>query len=124
MTPHFKKSELQCPCCGIANIQDEALRKLELLRVAMGVGLIINSAARCPRHNAEVGGGLNSQHLSIKETKENEGRECTGFDISLRGGKIDKQELISKAVGAGFQGIGINYNSFVHVDNRVRRARW
>lgn len=121
---HFKWSELQCPCCGIHNIQPEAIRKLELLRVAMGVPLVINSAARCPKHNREVGGGENSQHLSIEETKENDGRESTAFDISLRGGKIDKAELIDKAIAAGFEGMGVNYNTFVHVDNRGRYARW
>ncbi len=119
---HFKWSELQCSCCGIRNIQSEAIRKLELLRVALGVPLTINSAARCPEHNAEVGGGANSQHLSIEETPENEGRESTAFDIHL--GEIDKQELIDKAVAAGFKGIGVNYNTFVHVDNRERKARW
>lgn len=121
---HFKWSELQCPCCGIRNIEEESIRRLELLRVSMGVPLVINSAARCPKHNKEVDGGDNSQHLSIEETKENEGRESTAFDISLRNGKIDKRELIEKAEAVGFQGIGVNYNSFVHVDNRKRRARW
>jgi hypothetical protein len=90
----------------------------------MGVPLIINSAARCPKHNEDVGGGANSQHLSIEETIENEGRKSTAFDISLQGGKIDKNELIEKAEAAGFQGIGMNYMTFVHVDNRKKRARW
>lgn len=124
---HFKWSELQCPCCGIRNIDSEALRKLELLRVAIDIPFKINSAARCPKHNKEVGGGDNSQHLSIEETAENEGRESTAFDISLRLGtknEINKQELITTAAAVGFGGIGVNYNTFVHVDDRGRFARW
>ena len=37
---------------------------------------------------------------------------------------IDKEAIIYSAKAVGFKGLGINYNSFVHVDNRPKEATW
>jgi len=113
----FMWSELSCKCgCGNIYIQDEAIDKLQKTRNIIQVPLIINSAARCPIHNARVGGAPKSQHRATKA------RPSTAFDISLRG--IDKEKLIDAAILAGFKGFGTNYNSFIHVDNRKFAAAW
>ena len=36
----------------------------------------------------------------------------------------DKQDIIDTARLVGFRGLGIHYNSFVHVDNRKFHATW
>ena len=113
----FLWSELACKCgCRNIYIQDEAIDKLQKARDIIHTPLIINSAARCPLHNAKVGGAPKSQHRATKH------RPSTAFDISLRG--VDKEELIEAARLAGFKGFGINYNTFLHVDNRKFAAVW
>tara|TARA_R100000458_G_C8224201_1_gene207696 strand:- start:245 stop:616 length:372 start_codon:yes stop_codon:yes gene_type:complete len=113
----FLWSEIMCKCgCGNIFIQDQAIDKLQKLRDILQIPLIINSAARCPIHNAKVGGAPKSQHRATKS------RPSTAFDISLQG--VNKQDLIGAAKLAGFKGLGINYNSFVHVDNRKFSAVW
>lgn len=124
-SPHFKWTELQCRCkgrsCGVAEgtkarwIQPEALEKLETLREILNQPLRINSSARCPIHNALCGGSPLSSHRSAPTF------EAKAFDVALT---MDKDLLIRSAEMAGFMGIGISYRTFVHVDNRPRRARW
>jgi len=87
----------------------------EELRVRIGVGYTPNSVCRCPVHNAREGGAPLSKHRSTPE------RGATAFDIPL---VVPKQKIIQSAEAIGFGGIGIRYNSFVHVDARERRARW
>lgn len=118
MKSYFKTHELACKCgCGTAFVSKRALRKLNQMRELIGKRVYINSAARCPRHNARVGGAPLSQHRSTEE------RPSTAFDISLR--NIDKQTVIWAAEKVGFRGLGVKYRSFVHVDDRNgRRARW
>ena len=113
----FKWSELECKCgCGIRYIQDEAIDALQRMRNIIQRPMIINSAARCPLHNVRVGGSPKSQHRSTEQSPS------TAFDISLKG--LDKQDLIKAAKAAGFKGLGINYKSFIHVDNRKYSAVW
>lgn len=116
-SPHFIWGELECKCgCGSAYISPEALDKLERLRVYIDTPLYINSAARCPIHNAKVGGAPLSQHRSAPNMPS------TAFDISIN--NIDKGVLIASAKFIGFNGLGINYKSFVHVDDRAMPAQW
>tara|TARA_R110000822_G_scaffold26967_4_gene80918 strand:- start:82 stop:504 length:423 start_codon:yes stop_codon:yes gene_type:complete len=113
----FKWSELECKCgCGTRYVQDEAIDTLQRLRNILQRPMIINSAARCPLHNVRVGGSPKSQHRATEQCPS------TAFDISLKG--LDKQDLIEAAKAAGFKGLGINYKSFVHVDNRKYFATW
>jgi len=60
---YFTESELACKCCGVDKTTPEFKEKLDELREAYGKPLIVNCAYRCPKHNAEVGGVKNSQHL-------------------------------------------------------------
>ncbi len=68
-TPHFARGEFACDCGGAycdgfpAEMNLELLLKLEALRNALNVPVIITSGVRCQTRNAEVGGVDNSQHL-------------------------------------------------------------
>lgn len=123
-TSYFSEAEIACRCgCGTANIQPEALEKLNRVRASLGHPLYLNSACRCEAHNKAVGGSERSQHIS---TPARPGR---AFDVSIYwkdGGKIREvavEDLVSAAERAGFKGIG-RYKTFVHMDNRKRKARW
>lgn len=122
-SPHFKWRELECKCrraCGLNGgkarwIQPQAIEKLEVMRELLGLPMRINSASRCGLHNQDVRGSALSTHRSSST------RASCAFDVAIT---MDKDKIIEAAIEAGFKGIGINYRTFVHVDNRPRRARW
>lgn len=66
---HFKFEEFRCRCCGglppLARANIEALvdNVLDPARQEFGRPVLVNSGYRCPKHNAEVGGVANSQHM-------------------------------------------------------------
>lgn len=66
LSAHFDASEFVCHCCGRGadKISPRLIELLEQLRANIGgLPLHINSGYRCPKHNAEVGGVTNSQHV-------------------------------------------------------------
>lgn len=66
----FKFEEFRCRCCGglppLAKENIEALVEnvLDPARQRYGGPVLVNSGYRCQKHNAEVGGVPNSQHIS------------------------------------------------------------
>ena len=56
-TKNFSVAEMACKCdkCGHrADMTDEFMEKIQLLRDKLGVPLKVTSGFRCPDHNAEV----------------------------------------------------------------------
>lgn len=72
---YFTPKELACPCCGFLNFKESFLKKLNMARLVAGISFPINSACRCPKHNAQVGGSPTSSHLATPD------KECTAIDI-------------------------------------------
>lgn len=63
---HFSAAELMCPCCGVGadKMSPNMLQMAEEIRAENGgKPMIVSSAYRCAKHNAEVGGVANSHHL-------------------------------------------------------------
>lgn len=110
--PRFTPAELACHCqrhCHGEYWHDPAfLDALEAIRAIVGP-LKINSARRCKRHNAAVGGARASMHT-----------RAIAADINLSG--HDRAALYEAAVRAGFRGLGFG-RTFLHVDLGIRR-RW
>lgn len=106
---HFKETEFACKHCGLLprkGINKILLAKLDHLRCAIGAPIIVSSGYRCAKHNANVGGVANSQHI-----------KGTAADIICKSVSVEK--LAAKAKEIGFDGIGIYPKSgFVHVDCR------
>lgn len=109
MAKYFSEDEMKCKCCGQlpeGGISKTLLEKLDELRELVGVPIHVSCMYRCPKHNAEVGGVPNSQHV-----------DGTAADIYTDNLTVD--ELADFAVQVGFDGIGRYYDSeFVHVDVR------
>ena len=66
MSQYFNEEEMKCHCCRQLpenGIDPKLYDVLDQIRIMIGKPLNINCAYRCPKHNAEVGGVLNSQHL-------------------------------------------------------------
>lgn len=64
--PHFSAAELMCPCCGVGadRMSPSMLQMAEEIRAENGgKPMLVSSAYRCAKHNAEVGGVANSHHL-------------------------------------------------------------
>lgn len=108
--PNFKPYEIASKGDGSILIDFEAMDKLQRARELAGKPMRINSAYRDEMHNALIGGAPRSYHLEGK-----------AFDVSLQG--FSKPELLRILRRAGFTGLGINYNSFVHADTG-RKREW
>ena len=71
----FKEKEFACKCCGqlpLSTSSGQAPREnvkalvsevLDPVREKLGMPIVVNSGYRCEKHNKDVGGVRNSQHL-------------------------------------------------------------
>jgi hypothetical protein len=61
---HFRARETACRHCGLISVRRELLAAEEVYREKIDPnGLNLVSVTRCPVHNRDVGGAINSQHL-------------------------------------------------------------
>ncbi len=97
--------ELACPCCGINKVTIDAVSKLDAMRLHYGRPIYLNSAYRCPKHNASPG-------VSSKPTSSH--LKGAAFDIRVSN-SVDRLLLVDAALKAGFRRIG-PANTFLHVD--------
>lgn len=88
----------------VANVLDQAREKL-------GMPITVNSGYRCPKHNAEVGGVANSQHMKGEAADI----APAGFGFQDSGFKEELKRLGRIIVeGANFDQL-IIYPTFLHV---------
>lgn len=122
----FKK-DLECKCgCKlyINNNKRNSLllllkKKLEESKYLNGE-IQITSGCRCEKHNKEVEGSKNSQHLSINK--------CSAIDISLNNilCSIKVLSILAKNCMRELNikgGIGL-YDNIIHIDCRKIAAKW
>jgi uncharacterized protein YcbK (DUF882 family) len=114
LSKHFSRHEFACKCeCGFDTVDAELLIILEKVRERFGP-VTINSACRCKDHNAKVGGKPSSQHLLGRAADI-----AVDYPSRLVFDYIDHQVLHHNS-GGGLH----EYPTFVHVDTRLKRARW
>ncbi len=110
---HFRHAEMQCKHCGLNECTPELLAALEAFRALVGKPVIVDSAYRCPVHNAKVGGAKSSQHLS-----------GMAADIRVKGMTPAALEAIARRVPA-IKGIGrADHQGYLHIDVREHPAQW
>ena len=121
MTKNFKIKEFECKggCDMPLEVYENIIKlasQLQFLRDYTGRPITINSAYRCPEHNAKVGGSRTSQHLLGKAA-----------DITIQSLKpVEVYALIEELIDMGHMlqgGLGL-YDTFVHYDIRKTKARW
>ncbi len=121
MTKNFKRREFDCKCgCEMPlEVYENVIKlagQLQALRDYTGRPIKINSAYRCPEHNAKCNGSKRSQHLLGKAA-----------DITIQSLKpIEVFAIIEDLIDFGVMlqgGLGL-YDTFVHYDIRKTRARW
>ena len=120
LTENFSMDEFECKCGCVMpefvkkNVQELA-ENLQVIRDAYGKIDLTNSY-RCKKHNADVGGSVNSQHLKGKAA------DIKSSDINPEDMAAIVDDLM-KSEKFKIGGVGI-YNTFTHVDIRGSRARW
>lgn len=114
LSEHFYRSEFECPCgCGFDVVDAELIFTLEYLRLIFGGRPItITSGCRCKKHNHEVGGSENSQHLYGKAA-----------DFTVNGISPNIVADAAEDIFKGKYGIG-RYSVWTHIDMRPEQARW
>ena len=115
LSKNFSAWEFRCPCgCGFDGVDPLLVQSLQELRDIIKRPIRINSGCRCPRHNQDVGGEIDSQHLLGKAA-----------DVVVSGVDPGTIARIAERIPAFKQGgIGI-YNTFTHLDVRDNGpARW
>jgi len=86
----FKEQEFVCRCCGglppFAKENIEALVEnvLDPLRERYGKPIVVNSGYRCPKHNKEVGGATNSQHMEGEAADIRPTTNCPNYTNDLK----------------------------------------
>jgi zinc D-Ala-D-Ala carboxypeptidase len=110
---NFSPRELACKGSGSLIVDEVALDRLQALRDALGVPLILVSAYRSPEHNRAVGGAKKSLHM-----------KGIAFDVSMANHDPYVFEMAAKE--AGFRGVGTYPRSdgpgFMHVDLGAERS--
>ena len=111
---NFAAHEFTCKHCGAEGVQEDLVRKLQILRGQYGKPMIVTSGYRCPDHPAEVG-------------KARPGTHAMGLaaDIAVRGS--DAHRLLKIALDLGFTGVGIQQKGssrFIHLDIATNDSRF
>lgn len=123
VSKHFKPTDFDCRCGKCTRPQnvpsDELVDILDELWDSVAP-ITINSAYRCPEHNAKVGGAPRSQHTI-----------GSAADITAQGVNTEElHNIILSKYGERQLGIAIKRNpknpkaGFVHIDTRGKKARW
>lgn len=114
ISKHFDREEFDCNCgkCTPIAVDKVLLEVLENVRETFGQPVTINSAYRCENHNCNVGGSVNSMHLTGKAS-----------DIVVSGIRPKDVQAFLLDQYPDTYGIG-KYDTFTHIDVRDVKARW
>ena len=112
MKNYFSLNETSCrDNCGF-DLTPDFKSDLNQFREAMGFAMALNSAARCIKHNAAVGGVATSEHTK-------------GHAVDIKWdhlGAMDKFKMLAYAV-VHFDGVGLS-KVFLHVDKGGIKKVW
>lgn len=104
---HFKEREFLCKCgCGLYNMDEVFLQKLDYAREKAGIPFVVSSGCRCRAHNEAEGGSENSDHLT------GQGADIVGADVFFR------WRIVRAAIAAGIRRIGLA-DTFVHLGDNL-----
>lgn len=117
LSKHLRYGEIKCRCgkCGGGMVHPAVVKLFEEIREkAGGYKIFVTSGYRCMKHNRDVGGAENSEHLY--------GR-ALDLKCPIQVNFERFAEICNELNPNG--GVGIYRDGgFVHVDVRGERARW
>jgi uncharacterized protein YcbK (DUF882 family) len=125
LSPHFKRKELACHCCGKLVLDERLLPALERLRSLADAPIHVIDAYRCPKHNAGAQGVPKSAHLDgraadIRIRRKPPEQERDSPWMSLQ----QMYDSVIEVPEFRDGGIGIYSEGTMHVDVRGQSARW
>lgn len=113
----FKEKEFVCRCCGELppyakeNIEALVENVLDPLRERYGKPIVVNSGYRCAKHNKEVGGVPNSQHMKgeAADIRPADANDLTRLrQIILANGKYDQLIIYPSFLHVSWKRVGQN----------------
>lgn len=107
---NFTVGEFASPDSDQVILDDRLPQLLQVVRNHFGKPINITSGFRTTKHNREVGGASNSQHLYGKAA-----------DFWIQG--VTPMEIVQYLEKIGAHGVGL-YGNFVHVDVRDNKSYW
>lgn len=113
LSNNFSSTEFDCHgsgCCSTTEIDPKLVEYLQKIRDHFKAPVSINSAYRCEKHNARIGGASKSKH-----------KYGQAADIVVKG--VAPAEVAKYAESIGIKGIGL-YPTFVHIDTRTTKYFW
>jgi len=123
----YSRAECECRCgCGAYVMSPGTMQRADLLRAACGFALPVNSGMRCMAHNSRV----SHAGLLVVDGITTWRHNGHALDLQVWGDKA--YDVVEKASGMGFTGIGISQlgpteRRFIHVDDLLapeRRTIW
>lgn len=126
ISQHLTAKEVSCKCgCGYCSKPEnfscktalafEEIRRAVSEKIGKDTPIIISSGCRCPEHNYNIGGAVNSRHM-----------HGDALDLVCPEGISyeDFYDICDKVIGnKGGVGKYLNKN-IVHIDTRGERKRW
>jgi len=108
----YRREDFACPCCGENLILDEVVTLANILVFCSKLHPRISSGYRCRRHNARIGGALNSAHILGK-----------AMDVAISSSS-DRRLYCSFCDRLGIVRLGF-YVDHIHVDiDETKPAGW
>lgn len=110
----LKEHNVSCPCCGMGELDERLIDKLQQLSIAARSRFVITSATRCPDYNKKIGGSNKSLHLPI----------TLAADIQDINTPIDKLFFHAAYI---FNRVGLykgKWGAYLHVDLAPKKAYW
>lgn len=109
LSTYLNSSEFHCHCkhpdCTFTLVGESTAAKFHLVRTQFAEAVQINSAFRCQRHNADVGGKINSYHV------KGMAMDLTPKDFSKE--KLDRLQYIARM----YYEVVVPYPTFIHCHN-------
>jgi len=111
---HFSERELRCKCCGQLppsvreNITSLVDNVLDPVRDQLGEPIYVTSGYRCPKHNAEVGGVPNSQHMRGEAADIHCSDNMKLARLIVAQGKFDQLILYPTFLHVSYKRVGTN----------------
>ena len=131
LTKNFTLEEFECKCgaCTHLLLDLHLVEYLQFLRDSFETPIRVLSGARCPEHNANVGGSPRSRHLT---RWGNTLIHADAADITFpdKGLEVDYLWRAAKWIDGtrnfqGTGGIGVYpVSGFIHLDFRLPKKRW
>lgn len=113
-TTLFSASELRDPDSREVHLAPGFAEHLADLRIRYGAPMILTSACRSKKYNAEIGGHSRSLHVYDEPAHPTQG--CAAVDVAMHDSE-KRARLVQLALAAGWS-VGCA-RTFVHLDRRI-----